>query len=324
MGSGHIMRCLTLASAARQAGAIVVMGGHCTIPWLCPRLEEEGYLFWEEPCPPQADVSCLLAQLEDMARRIHCPTRDCAVILDGYHFTPLSQSAARKQARVLLVIDDYHHLPRYDCDILLNQNPGSEVYSYQGSVGLKLLGPEYALLRPEFKAPPPSGGRAKGLLLSLGGGDFSGVLPRLAPVLHVPSMRDKILRVIAGSTPKKVIHTLWGHGPFRLEILPRVDDMPSLLADTDLCVSAGGSTCWELCRMGVPFLTVEVAENQRRICNWLDEYDFAPHFSISALTALLENTELRSEHAAALRHLVDGRGAERVMDTLFKFAYRGK
>ena len=139
MGSGHIMRCLTLASAARQAGAIVVMGGHCTIPWLCPRLEEEGYLFWEEPCPPQADVSCLLAQLEDMARRIHCPTRDCAVILDGYHFTPLSQSAARKQARVLLVIDDYHHLPRYDCDILLNQNPGSEVYSYQGSVGLKLL-----------------------------------------------------------------------------------------------------------------------------------------------------------------------------------------
>lgn len=319
MGSGHIMRCLALASAARQAGATVVMGGCCTIPWLRGRLEGEAYLFREEPCPPQAEAVCLLDQLDAMARRIPRPTCDCAVILDGYHFTPACQSAVRERARALLVIDDYQHLPRYDCDILLNPNPGSEVYAYEGAIGLKLLGPDYALLRPEFKTPPSSGGHPKGLLLSLGGGDFSGFLPSLASALRIPSMRGKILRVIAGSTPIKALHTFLGQGPFHLEIWPGVDDMPSLLADTDLCISAGGSTCWELCRMGVPFLTVEVAENQRRICDWLDAHGYAPRFSAPVLTALLDNAQLRAERAPALRNLVDGRGAERAVNALLRF-----
>lgn len=320
MGSGHIMRCLALASAARQAGASVVMGGYCTIPWLRARLQGEAYLFREEPCPPQAEVTCLLEQLDDMARRIPRPTHDCAVILDGYHFTPACQSAVRERARSLLVIDDYQHLPRYDCDILLNPNPGSEVYAYEGAISLTLLGPDYALLRPEFKTPPSSGGHPKGLLLSLGGGDFSGLLPHLASALRLPSMRGKILRVIAGSTPVKALHTFLGHEPFHLEIWPKVDDMPSLLADTDLCVSAGGSTCWELCRMGVPFLTVEVAENQRRICDWLDAHGYAPRFSSRSFAAMLGDTALKTARATALRGLVDGRGAERAVNALLRRA----
>lgn len=322
MGSGHIMRCLALASAARQAGMTVVMGGYCSIPWLRARLEGEGYLFWEEPCFPQAEAPYLLEQLEGLGRPASRSLSDCAVVLDGYHFTPACQSAVRERACALLVIDDYHHLPRYDCDILLNQNPGSEIYAYEGAIGLKLLGLDYALLRTEFKDVPSSGGRAKGLLLSLGGGDFSELLPHLAPSLRVPSMRGKILRVIAGSTPIKALRTFLGHGPFHLEIWPIVSDMPSLLADTDLCVSAGGSTCWELCRMGVPFLTVEVAENQQSICNWLDAHGFAPRFSFPSFAAMLGDTALRTAHATALRGLVDGRGAERAVNVLFRMLHK--
>ena len=239
--------------------------------------------------------------------------RDCAVVLDGYHFTTACQSLIREAARTLLVIDDYHHLSSYDCDILLNQNPGSEEYRYDGRAGLKLLGLDYALLRPEFQTPPLSVSQARALLLSLGGGNASAVLPSLVPGLSSPSLTGRTLRVIAGSMSADAIRKALGGTAARLEIVRHVDDMPALLAGTEMCISAGGSTCWELCRRGIPFLTVEIAENQRRICDWLDAHAYAPRFSAPAFTALLNDAERRTRCAAALRKLVDGRGAARVI-----------
>lgn len=316
MGSGHIMRCRALAAAARKAGMPVALGGHCGIDWLRPLLRQENSLLLDGSPPAEENPHTLLARLEQMARNFSLPLTRCAVVLDGYHFTQPCQSAVRKAACALLVVDDYCHLPRYDCDILLNQNPCAEDYIYSGEIGKKLLGLRYTLIRQEFQTNFPGTRHAGNILLSLGGGNFSSFLAALVPLLSIPQMSGKTLRVIAGSMPQEVIRKNLGGLSARLEILPRVDDMPALLADTEVCISAGGSTCWELCRIGVPFLTVEVAENQRNICNWLDRHGYAPRFSGAAFAELLESAELRRERSSAVRRLVDGRGAERVVQCL--------
>lgn len=321
MGTGHVMRCLALALAAREAGLDARMACRVHVPWVRERLAQEAV-----PCalldgaPPAAeDPRDLLRQLR--AAGLPAPdAQGCWVVTDGYHFTEACQHAVRQAGYRLLVIDDYAHLPEYDCDILLNQNIGAERLAYGGTVGRKLLGPGYALLRPEFRRSrgTESAAAAQGLrvLLTLGGGDFSPRLRELAPALRGPEAAQTTLRVLSGAMREADIREALAGTPAAVRVLPRVDDMAALLRDTDLCVTAGGSTCWELACMGVPFLTVQLAENQRLICQWLEENDYAPRFSAAAFTELLQDDGCRRRLSARLRVLVDGQGACRVVDAM--------
>lgn len=326
MGTGHVMRCMALARAAQRAGLEVRLLCRAGVDWVRERLESAGLPVELLPdAPPGAEApQALLRQLQDSLPRA-CPENRVWVALDGYHFTAACHDAVMAAGYRLLVVDDYAHCARYHCDILLNQNIGAEALVYHGSIGDRLLGPRYALLRPEFaaarlRALQRDRSEAATLLLTLGGGDFSGHLGRLAPALTMPELAGRRLRVLAGAMPPERVAALLRDCPARVEVLGRVDDMPALLLDTDLCITAGGSTCWELCCLGVPFLTLEVAENQRNICAWLSEHDIAPAFSAEALGRLLTSAKLRGAHAARVRALTDGTGADAVVKALLERA----
>jgi UDP-2,4-diacetamido-2,4,6-trideoxy-beta-L-altropyranose hydrolase len=308
VGTGHVMRCLALAQAAQAEGIGVRIAGRITVPWVQERLERENIPVtiisgdipaWERP--------------EDLITQIG-GTADW-IVLDGYHFGPDCQKTVRGAGCKLLVVDDYCHLPGYDCDILLNQNLGSEMLPYAGRIGQKLLGPRYALLRPEFAAARNKAEKrvfpekARNLLLTLGGGDFSGHLKRLAPDFAIPELRGCTLRVIAGAMPEKTIRHCLKQCPADVEILSRVDNMPDLLLRTDLCITAGGSTCWELCCLGVPFLTIKVAKNQKNIIECLDNQGLAQQFNDINFSTFFNNAEKRKFTAEIIRNLVNGYGA---------------
>lgn len=320
MGTGHVMRCLALAAAARERDFSVWLASRISVPWLRDRIQHENFA-----CHLLAGDAPVREQPARMLAERFQAQRPDWVILDGYHFASDCHKAVRAAGSRLLIIDDYAHLPEYSCDLLLNQNPGADGLSYKGHTGRMLLGPQYALLRSEFAAARPRAVRrdfseAATLLLTLGGGDFSGHLARLVPALTMPELAGRRLRVLAGAMPPEYVAALLRDCPARVELLGRVDDMPALLLDTDLCITAGGSTCWELCCLGVPFLTLEVAENQRNICAWLAEHDIAPAFSAEALGRLLTSAELRGAHAARVRALTDGTGADAVVGALLERA----
>lgn len=309
------MRCRALAATARSLGINTTIGGRCTITWLRPLLAQEGFCLFEDTIPKHESPTVLLNHLQQMGC---CQNEPCAVVLDGYHFTPECQSAVRKAGFTLMVIDDYAHLPFYDCDLLLNQIPGVDRTSYPQLTGKALFGSRYALLRPEFLTPPHRNMDSKTILITLGGGDFFPFFEQIFSQLSPDLIQGHHLQILSGSMPQEKMRQLLKDYP-KKTFLPRVDDMPSLLADTELCITAGGSTCWELCRMGVPFLTVEVAENQHHICAWLDEQGYAPLFTPTNLTTLLENKKLQSERSALVSQLVDGKGAERAIQILKEF-----
>ncbi|MDL2226364.1 UDP-2,4-diacetamido-2,4,6-trideoxy-beta-L-altropyranose hydrolase [Deltaproteobacteria bacterium OttesenSCG-928-M10] len=316
MGTGHVMRCLALALAARQAGHEVLLAGRVEVDWVLERLDHEKVSFHPLPGPiPQAeDPSALLTLVKAQ--------KPNAVVLDGYHFGLDSQKAIRSAGFRLLVIDDYNHLPEYSADILLNQNLGSDDLPYRGDIGQKLLGPGYALLRPEFAAARRLAeqrvwpDKPRRLLLTLGGGDFINHLERLAPDLNLPELAGTTLTVLAGKmAPAKIRAALTGC-PAEVEILSGVDDMPGLLLKTDLAISAGGSTCWELCCLGVPFLTVEIAENQQVIVWELASRGVAPAFGPSVLRELLASDELRGRQRERGLKLVSPSGVAEVVAAL--------
>lgn len=317
MGTGHVMRCLALAQWASLGGWEVFFSGRVLVPWLWQRLHASGipFRFLSGDAPRQENPEHLLGDLGPYSPGDW-------LVLDGYHFGPDCQKAARKAGLRLLVIDDYAHLPCYFCDILLNQNPGCETFPYEGEIGARLLGPEYALLRPEFaRAREMATGKAphntpQNILLTLGGGDFSSHLGALSEALAVPELHGRRLRVIVAAMPEADIKESLAACSARLEMTRRADDMASLLRETDLCITAGGSTCWELCCLGTPFLTVEVAENQKGIIAWLDANAYAARFSAAALREALASPAYLQNRREKILQLCDGVGATRVLHFL--------
>ncbi len=312
-GSGHVMRCLALAQMAQSRGFSVCFLSKTHIDWVHRRLKQEKIPFSSRPGPV-----CQQENPAQLLSAVQAIQRPSWIVLDGYHFGTDCQKALVAAGYHLLVIDDYNHLPEYHCDILLNQNIGAKHFVYQGRIGRKLFGPKFALIREEFlttkkqkkKVLMPDS--ARHILFTLGGGDFSMMLPNLASQFAIPEMAHCILRIVAGGMPLRKIERSFMDCPAQTEILHEVKNMPELMCWADVCVTAGGSTCWELCCMDVPFLTVEVAENQRKIINYLEQNHIAQRFSRKNLAALLTG-----HHTAPQKPLfVDGLGATRVLSFL--------
>lgn len=347
MGTGHVMRMLALAQAwrdvkKRDAGD---PGRVCFVCAQLPealeqRLHREGCEVVRIDAKPgsEKDLEQTLAALtprrSDAATHPH-PHTPTWFVLDGYAFGLMYQRAIRAAGYRLLLVDDYNHLPEYECDLLLNQNIGAEEYTFRTNADAELLlGPRYALLRHEFLlarktiAPRPVSSCPRNVLVTMGGSDLHGMTRNVVAALVEQEGEPLHIKVVAGaaatiSESELGVRTNNGH---EIELLRNVEDMPSLMQWADIAVSAAGSTCWELLCFGVPTLVVIVAENQERIARSLQERGLAINLGwynewdsgrvAEQVKSLFANVEQRRLMGLAAVNTVDGCGAERVVKVL--------
>ena len=225
-------------------------------------------------------------------------------VLDGYRFTQADKEQVRKCARRLLVIDDHGASGDDGADLVVDQNLGATATPYRADA---LLGTDYALLRREFRSEHHRSrnvpGRASRLLVALGGSPTDEVRAWIRPVLDHPALRDLLV-----------------------VFLDDVDDVASAMAHADIALSASGSTCWELCRLGLPAVLVPMAPNQELLAAAMHRHGVAQNAGArSSLTAdeiavtvanLAQDPQRRAEMAARGPQLVDGRGARRVVTSM--------
>lgn len=253
------------------------------------------------------------------------PQYSCWVVLDGYHFASLAQRSVQAAGYNLLVVDDYSHLPEYSCNILLNQNVTASKFMYPGNVSSKLLGTRYVLLREEFlhlqTGPREVPAEACSILLTLGGGDMMHGLAAIADFLAAEELKNKRVRVVAGGVATSVWERALEGCKAEYEILEQVGDMAAQMRWADFCISAGGSTCWELCASGVPFAVLCVADNQLDIVRLLIASGAACGTDVSTLFAVINSAEKRREMLSRAKAIVDGRGADRVVAAMWHYRF---
>jgi len=127
------------------------------------------------------------------------------------------------------------------------------------------------------------------------------------------ALEKTYIRVLAGSMQDAVMQKAFSTLRAPFEILRNVRDMPSLLLDTDLCISAAGSTCWELCCLGVPFLTLTVAENQEHAAKRLSDAGIAPSLTLDSLKFFMNDPQARAQSSSEGMALVDGWGTQKIL-----------
>jgi UDP-2,4-diacetamido-2,4,6-trideoxy-beta-L-altropyranose hydrolase len=301
MGSGHVMRCLTLADALAAQGAQCHFISRALVGNLLALIRQRGYAV--DGLPASTDLT-QVATVEyvkndsanrneydgwlgvswikdaEQTRAIVEKLQPDWLVVDHYALDHRWEAALRPHCKKLMAIDDLADRV-HQCDLLLDQNLGRQPQDYASLVPAQckvLTGPQYALLRPEFAAlrayslqrrQRPA---LKQLLITMGGVDQ-------------PNATGQVLQALKGCTlPKECRITVvmglqapWLQQvraqaqdmPWPTEVFVNISDMAQRMAESDLAIGAAGSTSWERCCLGVPTLLVVLADNQADISSAL-------------------------------------------------------
>lgn len=342
IGTGHVMRCLTLANALTEKGAQVCfvcreLQGH-----LCGLIEARGFTVFRLPAPHLPDTpsrpgyASWLGVSEDQDAR---ETLEAIAILkpdwlvvDHYALGRGWEAAMRSDVGRILAVDDLARA--HDCDLLLDQNYFQDPEKrYQGLLPSKcheLLGPTYALLRPEFRQARKfcrmRGNGIVRVLIYFGGNDPDNLTGMALEALSDNQFRHLLVDAVIGpnNPHQDKLEKLAQQRPgTRLHIQP--EGFIELMLRADLCIGAGGTTTWERICLDLPSLVITVAENQEAFTNELNQKRFVAWVgrqgavSASDINKALVKKIIKPQyknHVSCFLNPVDGLGALRVAEKI--------
>ena len=291
IGSGHLMRCLTLADRMRREGTEVHFICRDLVGNLNHLVREQGFPLHVLPRhaddPSLSGYAAWLTVAQEMDARetgeVLCTLAPIMrLVVDSYALDEVWERIVRPLVGEIFVIDDLANR-KHDCDMLLDQNFYRAMqYRYDGLVPPScklLLGPAHALLREEFYAAKKKlrrrDGHLRRVLVFYGGSDATCETEKAIHVLlqlHLLSVAVDV--VVGGSNPRRAyIEELCGKHDF-LRYHCQVSNMAELMAQADLSLGAGGTTTWERCFLGLPAIVTAIAENQLEVCRDCDEMGY--------------------------------------------------
>jgi UDP-2,4-diacetamido-2,4,6-trideoxy-beta-L-altropyranose hydrolase len=283
IGTGHVTRCLALANALRDRGSTVVFVCREHEGHLCDYVDASGFTVcrlappeWSASASGRDDYAAWLGVPQGLdadqtlaCRHEHDSPADWLVV-DHYGLDAVWENRVRNVALNTLVIDDIANRP-HACQILLDQNlnrsPKERYRSLVPPDCHLLLGPQYALLREEF-ANVASELRARSghvgrILIFFGGTDSSGETLKACRAVAAAIPDDVTVDVVAGAAnPRREDIVCFCRTDVRFHYHCQITNMAELIRDADLAIGAGGTTAWERTFLGLPTMTVAVAENQ--------------------------------------------------------------
>jgi UDP-2,4-diacetamido-2,4,6-trideoxy-beta-L-altropyranose hydrolase len=323
VGTGHVMRSLALAQAWCDAGGKAMFAAANLPSSIRARVLEEV----DEVTAISAAAGSAKDASETAARAAQFGAEWVAV--DGYQFDSEYQSALRAAGLKVLFVDDYGHGAPYSAEIVLNQNSSADPATYHDRQPYTrlLLGSRYCLLRREFtvwrdwKREIPT--ICRRALVTMGGSDPGNLTVRVIEALSLTRLDLETTVVVGGGNPHagKIENAVRNAGP-KMKMVQDVRNMAELMAASDIAVSAAGSTCWELCALGLPALLIDVSANQTPLAVDLSGRSCAIHAGDGSVSSnkiandfrrLCGDHELRQQICRRSRDLVDGEGARRVV-----------
>jgi len=345
IGTGHVMRCLTLADALREQGA------ECE--FVCR--EHEGHLMDHirscgcevQALPKPSENASFTSDLAhahwlgvdwqtDAAQTLEALARETFdwLIVDHYALDHSWESALRSSCKRIMAIDDLADR-QHDCDLLLDQNYGSSSERYAGLVPAEctqLHGPEFALLKPLYAKRRAEqkirSGKIERVLIYFGGGaDPMNLTGMALRAFQVPELMKIELDIVVGSgyAHKEELETVAG-ACGKTRIHTQLPDLSELMVNADLAIGAGGATTWERCCLGLPSMVISTANNQLPACHALaaeDAIKYLGHLNgvtsdtfTKSLLHLKSDPEQLDLYSRNCRRLVDGLGVGKVVEYL--------
>ncbi len=326
IGGGHVMRCLTLTRA------LIARGATCAFA-ATPETQAVLQTF----AAPDIDVLPVEGALEDAIVTVAnwAESFDADWVLLDHYFLNAAQEGALREGRRLAAVDDLANRPRA-ADLIMDSAYGRTDADYRPWLpenATILTGPAYAPVRPEFAARREAalahrreGGHLRHVLISLGLTDVDGITLMVVQALR-PLLDGLIVDVVVGSAAAS-LQPLCRAAKTDANLRLHVDthDMAGLMAAADIAIGAGGSSTWERATLGLPTVSVLLAENQRPMARAMADDGLIltadvgdPRFEANltgVVARLIGDPALRRQLSERSAAACDGLGADRFADAL--------
>ena len=300
IGTGHVMRCLTLADELTR------QGHECR--FICREhpghlgdvIISKGYSLTLLPAPVDTHPLQKISASDDYASWLGVTWQEDAnqtrhaistlnpdwLVVDHYGLDAQWERTLSGKERKIFVIDDLANRS-HECNLLLDDNLGRSKTDYDSLLlneCQRLIGPDFALIRPEFLALREQSllrrkiPKLNRILISLGGVDSSNLTGQILEAIEKSSVATSTeLDVIMGVSAPHIdaVQYQAAHSRFSVTVNVNVMDMAERMSSADLAIGSAGGTTWERCCLGLPSIITVVADNQISVSNALKKQRIA-------------------------------------------------
>lgn len=345
IATGHIMRCLSIARACALL--------HAEVCFLVADETSEETLRERFAHTDEFDVLCLHSdyrkpetELSALRSMIENPS---VLFLDSYFITKSYLNKLRRLCKVAY-LDDMLAFD-YPVDLIINYDIAERPICYRQAADA-LIGASYTPLREQFRNTAYEvRPQAQNIFLSTGGTDPYNIAGKLLDKIfaaenesaeetvvnkasYYPTLQAYSYHVV---TSRFNVH--WGklqelsHTHSMIHIHEGIQDMAAFMGKCDLAVSAGGTTLYELCAVGVPSVSFSMADNQlhavktmamQKIIPYAGDVRFTCENTVNAILSFLDDYtrsyDKRKKSSQCMRAFVDGNGSARIAESLIRYA----
>jgi UDP-2,4-diacetamido-2,4,6-trideoxy-beta-L-altropyranose hydrolase len=256
VGLGHIVRCMSLAHMLKSDFTI-----HFCVLEIPDSLKSEINQYgWD------------VTVIEKESEFLNELTGKEIVVLDGYQFDSDFQRQIKRRGCKLVCIDDFHNQHFY-ADLVINHAPDVTKDDYMGEIYTKyLLGPDYALLRPEFLESKfyekkKISRDIKNIFICFGGSDSKNLTAKI--LSWIPS-KDYSVTVVLGnaySHQDKLAETIEERPDLEISVKTSLSakEMRHELEKADLAVVPASGILFEVISARLPAISGYYIDNQQGI-----------------------------------------------------------
>lgn len=331
IGSGHVMRTLSIAQAIQRFGGSCI---YLTADHKADSLIEAGG--FEHICL-HSKWDALESEIKPMNEFIAAHNFP-SILFDSYFATPEYFSALQKTSYCAYLDDFQKQIYPVNCIIHYQADLNHQFYysNYEVKEIDCYLGALYAPLREEFEGCPPYCVKAQVQKICITSGatdnlNICGII--LFMLKSSPQFHTYEIEVIIGKYfkhQKLLEDTFFSYE--NIQFIHQPTDMKNIFIRNDLVISAAGSTLYELCACGVPTLAFIMVDNQVSAYQMQDlnllvvGADFrsitpqTTHSFVDAFHAICYNPQQRKHLSKNMQSYVDGYGASRLAQSLLKYS----
>jgi len=254
------------------------------------------------------------------------------IITDHYYIDIEYIKKLKEKKLKILSIDDNSNIHYYS-DIVVNQNIGAKNFLYSAEKYTKfLLGPKYVMMRDELlnKNNKKKIKDVQKLLITMGGSDHDNYTLKVLKSLKDLNENINVILVVGPLNPNYIkLKRFVKKMNVNIQLINSPKKISDIYLKSDIAISAGGTSCYELSYYGIPNLIITVAENQLNIAKEFDRRGISIYLGdkkeVTAdiikdkVNELINNHYLRKKMNQKGQKLIDGLGKKRIVDVMESF-----
>jgi UDP-2,4-diacetamido-2,4,6-trideoxy-beta-L-altropyranose hydrolase len=316
IGMGHLMRCLALSEELKKKGNKCYILSKILDDKVINKIKKFDIEFYKIK---QDNDIIFFSKKNDIKW----------IITDSYNINKEYIKSLKNENFKVLSIDD-NAIIHYFSDIVVNQNIGAEILKYSAEKYTKfLLGPKYAILRDELlrRSEKKNKESVEKILIMLGGTDSNNLTLKILKSLEKINKNYVFFVIVGLFNPfYEQLKDFSEKSKTNIKLLKSPENMAEIYLESDLAISAGGTSCYELSYFGIPNIILTIADNQINSAKAFDKKNVSIYLGHKSeistkdiwkkIEELVNNKSIRKTMRNNGRKLVDGKGKKRIVELM--------